>query len=248
MNALISRFACVVLLLAMLVPSFAFAASPFGEAKFPKTKAAIQSPQQDSFVLTSDTVSYDENLGIITASGHVEIVQEPNILMADTVSYNEKTSSVTASGNVSLMQPNGDVAFSDYTELTDGLKDGFVKNIRLLLSDNSRMAALSAKHDEKFTTLEKVVYSPCDLCKSDPRNAPLWQIKAAEAVHDKEEQKIKYYDMTMEFDGVPVFYTPYFAHADPGVKQKDGFFEFFCFDIQRSRCFCAQLLLFGSRA
>jgi len=70
------------------------------------------------------------------------------LLLADTVSYNRRSQIVTASGGVTLMEPSGEVVFGDYFELSDDLRDGFVKNIKVLLTDNSRMAAASGRRTE----------------------------------------------------------------------------------------------------
>ncbi len=51
----------------------------------------------------------------------------------------------------------------------------------------------------------------------------MWQLKAEQVVHDKELQIVEYRDTTMEIDGVPVLWTPYFSHPDPSVKRASGF-------------------------
>src|SRR3546814_4512712 len=78
---------------------------------------------EDTLILLSaDQVTYDEELGIVVASGNVEVSQNDRVLLADTLTYNERTAIVTASGNVSLLEPSGEVLFADYVELTDDLK------------------------------------------------------------------------------------------------------------------------------
>jgi LPS-assembly protein len=67
-----------------------------------------------------------------------------------------------------------------------------------------------------------VVYSSCDLCKSDPTHPPLWQIKAASAVQDTEHKTIEYRDATLQMDGIPVAYTPWLMHPDPSVPRQSG--------------------------
>lgn len=175
-------------------------------------------------LLSADRVSYDEELGIVVASGHVEISQEDRVLRADTVTYNQRTDTVTASGNVSLAEPTGEVLFGNFFELTGGLKDGVAQDFRLLLTDKSRFAAAGARRSGgTITDMAKGVYSPCELCKDDPERAPLWQIKAARIVHDESEHEVYYQDAALEMYGVPVAYTPYFSHPDPTVKRKSGF-------------------------
>jgi LPS-assembly protein len=175
-------------------------------------------------VLTADEITYDNELGVAVARGNVEVVQGERTLMADAVTYNQRTNTVSASGNVSLIEPTGEVMFADYMELTDAMKDGVIRDIRILLTDNSRLAANGARRTGgNRTEMAKGVFSACKPCEEDPARAPLWQLKARRVVHDQQEQVIRYNDARMEMFGVPVAYTPYFQHPDPTVKRQSGF-------------------------
>lgn len=175
-------------------------------------------------LLNADTVTFDEELGLVTASGNVELSQGARSVRADTITYNQKTKVVTASGNVRLVEPSGDIVFSNYAELTDDLKNLFVENIRVLMTDNSRMAGTEGERREgRLIRINRAVYSPCELCKTDPTRAPVWQIRAARVVQDNEEHEVRYRDAVMEMFGVPFFYTPYLSHPDPTVERKSGF-------------------------
>lgn len=174
-------------------------------------------------LLVADEVVYDESLGIVTARGNVELSQGPRLLMADTVSYNRKSDTVIASGNVSLLEPSGEVLFSDYAELNDELKTGTIRNFRALLTDGSRLAAAQAtRTTDQRKTMDRAVFSPCNLCEDDPTEPPLWQIKAVRVIHDEAAKDIIYNDATLEFFGVPVAYTPYLRHPDPTVDRRSG--------------------------
>ncbi len=169
-------------------------------------------------------MQFDQDLGLIVAKGHVEISQDDEILLADTVSYNQHTDTATASGHVSLMDAGGNVTFADYAELRDNFKSGFIRDIRMLLTDRSRLAGNTARriNGTRFE-IRRAVYSPCDLCKDDPTRAPAWQIRAERIVDDKEQKVIEYYDAEMEIDGVPILWMPYFSSPDPSVKRQSGF-------------------------
>jgi len=184
-----------------------------------------QLPSRDQpLVFAADEVTYDKNLEIITLRGRVEIFQNERILTADTVSYNRKTEVMSASGHVTLMEPTGEVAFADYFEITGDLKNGVARDIRLLMSDNSRFAANGGTlRNGDRTLLTKAVFSPCNLCKDNPERAPLWQLKADKVLHDRASKNVYYEDVTLEMWGIPVAYTPYFSHADPSVKRRTGF-------------------------
>ncbi|HTW53250.1 MAG TPA: LPS assembly protein LptD [Stellaceae bacterium] len=172
----------------------------------------------------ADEVQYDDQQGLTIAKGHVEIAQGQQILLADVVTYNQHTDTVTASGHVSVMTPDGTVIFSNYMELRNGMNDLFANNVRMLMSDRSRLAANAARRTNGMRTeMRRAVYSPCDLCKTDPTAPPAWQLKAREMTDDKDLQRLEFRDATMEIDGFPVFYTPYMSAPDPSVKRADGF-------------------------
>ncbi|MGH7088811.1 MAG: LPS-assembly protein LptD [Stellaceae bacterium] len=179
---------------------------------------------EEPVLVRADELQYDQERCLTIAKGHVELDQGAQILLADAVTYNQKTDTVTASGHVVLLQPTGDVLFADFVELSDDMRNGFIKDIRVLLSDNSRLAGNTARREAGIRTeIRRAVYSPCELCKADPTRPPVWQIKAEEVVHDKELQLVEYHDATMEIDGIPIFYAPYFSHPDPSVKRASGF-------------------------
>jgi LPS-assembly protein len=184
-------------------------------------------PPQDRnapVVFRADEIEYDDQLALTIARGHVEISQSGQVLLADTVSYNQRTDTITASGNVSLSQPTGEIVFADFIELRDSMNDAFAKNVRMLLNDRSRLAANTARRTNgNRTELKRGVYSPCDLCREDPSAPPIWQLKAREIDHDKEQQLVEFRDSVMEIDGWPVFYTPYLSMPDPSVKRASGF-------------------------
>lgn len=175
-------------------------------------------------LVTADEVTYDEQLGVVTARGSVEISQGDRVLRADVVSFNRLTSVVSATGNISIIEPTGDVLFADYVELGDQLREGTIQNFRALLADQSRLAGVSARRSGGNTTIaRRAVYSPCALCKDEPTRAPLWQIKAGRVTHDQQAQQIRYNDARMEIGGVPIAYTPYLSHPDGTVKRQSGF-------------------------
>ncbi|MBI3513784.1 MAG: LPS-assembly protein LptD [Proteobacteria bacterium] len=175
------------------------------------------------FLLRADEVTYDQDMDIATATGNVEISQGERVLLADTVSYNRRNQLVTASGNVTLMEPSGEVVFGDYVEVDDDLKDGFINNIKVLLTDNARIAAVAGQRTEgSRKEFVRGVFSPCNLCADDPTRAPLWQMKGVRMTHDEVDREIAFEDATLELFGVPVFYWPYFSTPDPTVKRRSG--------------------------
>lgn len=174
-------------------------------------------------LMGAERVEYDREQGLVIATGHVEISQDERILLADSVTFNQKTNVVTASGNVSLLEPSGEVIFADYVELHDDMKSGFIRNVRVLFPDESRLAASDARRIAGIKSeMRRAVFSPCKPCEEKPERAPLWQVKAYKVVHDEKSRDIEYYDAFLEMFGVPVAYTPYLSHPDPTVERRRG--------------------------
>jgi LPS-assembly protein len=198
---------------------------PAGPAVAVDSSALQQKTDKNApITFQADAVEYDDKLALTIARGHVEISQSGQVLLADQVTYNQKTDTVTAAGHVSLLLPTGEVVFSDFMELRNSMNDAFADNVRMLLSDRSRLAANAARRvNGNRLELRRGVYSPCDLCPQDPTAPPAWQIRAREISDDKELKLIEFRDMVMEIDGVPVFYTPYLSEPEPSVKRASGF-------------------------
>lgn len=172
---------------------------------------------------TADQVEYDRDRGIVTAIGHVEAWQNDHVVRADKMTFDRNTNVAAASGNVVLLEPDGQVLFSDYVELSEGMRNGVLRGMRALLAENGRLAANGARRfGGKLNELSKVVYSTCNLCEQDPTRPPLWQIRALDAVQDLEHKRIEYQDATLQMAGLPVAYFPYLSHPDPSVKRATG--------------------------
>ena len=177
-------------------------------------------PPEPQTLILADEMTYDENTQIITATGNVEIERDGRILLADEVTYNQDTDIATAQGNVTLVDDNGSVMFFEQAEMTGDLKQGFAREVQVLLADKSRMAArLIRRRDGNVNVLHRMIYTACDSnCDGDP----VWQIKARRVIHDQDDQMMTYKDAWVELLGVPVFYTPYLAHPDPSADRRSG--------------------------
>lgn len=208
-----------------LAVAFGLCAVGLADAASARAQSTLQGPNSSAPILfKADEVTNDQDLALVVARGNVEFSQGERVLRADVVSYNRQNNVVTATGNVSLMEPTGDVVFADYIELSQDLRDGVIQNLRMVLADQSRLAAVSGRRsDGNITVARRVTYSPCELCAEDPTKPPVWQIKAARVTHDAQARQVTYNDAWMEMWGVPVAYTPYLSHPDGTVQRASGF-------------------------
>lgn len=170
---------------------------------------------------SADEVENNQELGLITALGNVEIIRNNITVKADKVIYNQKEDTITAIENVVILDDTGNVVFSDYAELTDRMTKGEMENIKIIMADKTRVAAHKFRRGDKDKKIMNyAVYTPCDVCKD---SNPLWQIKARKVEHNAEDKDIHYQNATIEVKGMPVFYTPFLSHPDPSVKRRSGF-------------------------
>tara|TARA_B100001989_G_C24545495_1_gene470458 strand:+ start:957 stop:3173 length:2217 start_codon:yes stop_codon:yes gene_type:complete len=172
----------------------------------------------------ADTLNHDEVNQIITATGDVVLLQAGRTVKADKITYHLEKDTVYAEGHVEFTDHNGDVHKANKIEFNNALKDGFVQGLQSYLSDGSRFKSKTGKYKGGVkTVMSNATYTPCDPCKKYPEKAPVWQIRASDVIHDKEEKRVSYKHARFEVYGVPVAYMPYFAHPDGSVERKSGF-------------------------
>ena len=121
----------------------------------------------DEVDFAADTLAYETEADIVTATGDVRMVRGMERVRADKIVWNRKTGQVRAEGNVSAVSANGDTVYGDVAILTDTLKDGVVENLLLVLADGGRLAARTSKQVNGVTTLNDAAYSPCPVVDSD---------------------------------------------------------------------------------
>jgi LPS-assembly protein len=171
----------------------------------------------------ADAVEYNRDETLVRLEGHVEIWQGDRILRADQVTYDRNTDVMAATGHVVLVEPDGQVLFAQYAELTSDMKNGVLRDLRALLPQNGRLAATGARRtNATINEMSKAIYTTCNVCAKNPSAPPLWDIRARSAVQDLEHKEIEYKDALVDFEGWPVAWFPFLAHPDPSVKRASG--------------------------
>ena len=176
--------------------------------------AASAPAQQDIIQFTADTVTYDSNADVVTASGEVRMNRDGNYLAADQVTWDRKTGNVVAKGNVVLLTPEGDRLVGDTVQLTDTLRDGTVSNLMIVLENGARVAATRGTRTGNVTTLENAIYSPCPVTTdSGCPKRPSWAITAAKVIDDPSTGRVRFIGGRLQLFGITLPLLPIFNVA-----------------------------------
>lgn len=193
---------------------------------------AIAAADPDARMLVeADELVYDNVAQTVSAVGNVEINYDGRTLQADRVVYDQRSGRVRAEGNARLLDPDGAVVTGSVIELTDDFRTGFIDSLRVeqevLTGSRPATGRFTAPRAERIegdiTVFQRGTYTTCEPCAENPLRPPLWQVKAARIIHDREEQTIYYENASLEFLGVPIANVPYFWSPDPTVRRKTGF-------------------------
>lgn len=210
--------ALAAVLTAFSVPTAGFAAVDGAAIKMPSSIAP-----GERMLVESDQLVYDYDNNAVSAVGNVKIYYSGYTLEAEKVTYNKTSGRLIASGHVKLVDPSGAAIYSDYIDITDDFRDGFVQSLRVDSADHTHFGAASAERGDDKTTFTDGSYTACEPCRNNPDKPPLWDVKATKIVVDHKEHMIYFTNAKLEFMGLPMAWVPYFAVADPSVKRKSGF-------------------------
>jgi len=174
-------------------------------------------------LLAADEMIYNNDTGVVVASGGVQIDYGNYKLVADRVEYDQNTGRMQAFGSVEMVEPTGNRIYADNLDVTDDFADGFLNALRIETPDNTRIAAESAERGDGQTTFNNGVYTACETCEKNPERAPFWQVKARRVVQNGETKTIRLEHATFELLGMPIAYLPFLELPDHDKKRKTGF-------------------------
>jgi LPS-assembly protein len=176
---------------------------------------------EDKATLIADSIFLTGN-DLLTAEGAVEAYYQGARVKAARIVYDGSTDRMTITGPITLTDQGGTVILAESADLSRDLQDGILKSARMVLDEQLQLAALEVSRiSGRYTRLDKVVASSCQVCPSNP--TPLWEIRARRVVHDQQERQIYFDHAQFRVAGVPVFYLPRLRMPDPTLTRATGF-------------------------
>jgi LPS-assembly protein len=216
-----SKFCWTALPLLLALPGAALAqdASPAPLAT-PDPPAAQPEDSQQTIDFAADSLAYENDNEVVTATGQVRLARDGNYLAADRVTWNRKTGKVQAAGNVVVVDPQGNKLVGDKVDLTDSLKDGTIDNLLVVLDTGGRIAASRGERRDGATVLDNAIYTGCPVT-SDCGKAkkPGWTITAARITRSADGKNIKFTGGRINILGVSLPLLPVFAVRTGGGGQ-----------------------------
>ncbi len=185
-------------------------------------KAEVKVERDQAPVLEADHLEFDENQDSIVARGQVKLQTQARELEGDHLFWQRGKDLLQANGNVTLTGDDGTQFKASQLIFNNTLDQGNLQDADVLLTNNARLTAKTAKTSAQRMLLQSVTYTACPACE-DPSDAPLWRIRTSRIDYDRVAQNIVHHHARLEVLGLPVFYTPYMAHAGPEIDRRSGF-------------------------
>ena len=185
--------------------------------------AMAQSISNNRVYLDADELIQNREHGLYIARGNVRVQTGDRVLFAEELTYNPAINRVVASGGVQIFDGAEPAQFAHEVELSDDLREGVAHGFTTLLENNGRAAAGAAlRRADGSVELSNAYYTACELCE-DGEGEPTWRLRASQVVRDTQNKVIYYRNVRLEILGLPILYSPVFAHADPSAARRSGF-------------------------
>lgn len=183
--------------------------------------------QGDAATLLTNNLSLDGERRV-TASGGLVIWYRGARLIAQDMTYDGQSGAVTLRGPIHLTEPgeagtaDETIVIADSAQLDPNMKDGILRGARLILAREMQLAAQEVRRSDegRFTVLDRVVASSCQICASDP--TPLWEIRSRRVTHDAVTRQLHFDRPQFRAFGVPLAALPGMTAPDPTVERMTG--------------------------
>ena len=181
--------------------------------------------QKDEMYMEADEVIREDDAGLTTANGNIEVRYNGRTLRANRLIYNDQTGVIRAYGNIVIINSDGTFEYAEEIVLDEDMRAGVALGFSARLQENVKIAAASAaKRNENVEELSKAIYTPCEICAQDgSAKTPTWSIAAERVIRDKKRRVVYYRNARFKLFGVSVVYLPLFWHADPAAERSSGF-------------------------
>ncbi len=171
--------------------------------------------------LIADRVTFDQQSGLLVATGNVEVLYQGRVLTAAAITYDQNAKVIHATGPIQLTDPERGVVLAGDAALSPDMKDGLIESAQLLIAGQLQLAAAEVRRTGgRYTTLYRSIASSCTICPGGGK--PTWALRASRVIQDEQALRIYFEDATLEVYGLPVAYLPRLSIPDPSQRRASG--------------------------
>jgi len=198
-----------------------------------QASAQDQSPEDEPVRVKGDTLTYEEQNNVVSATGNVVVTKGQTTLSADTISVNRNTNTLTARGNVDLTDSRGQVE-AEALQIEMENETGSITNGTVTLPRNQYILTgktLQKSYGQTYH-IEDGQFTTCD-CDKNFKKAD-WSI-GGQTIDVTLRGTGAVRHGVFRVRGIPVFYIPYgivpvnnerqtgFLFPNYGFSSKRGF-------------------------
>ena len=196
----------------------------------------VVAKNQEGKQISSDKIIYNKKTQQLSTFGNSKFTDEKGgTLFAESFEYNLEKKIISAEKKVKFIDKEKNTYYFSKLNADDKFDEiiGFDINADLnkqnLKSGDKfnefiepRFSGKSASIKNNITIVKDARFTTCKKT-NETDGCAYWNLNAGELIHDKEQKKITYKNVSLDLNNVPVLYLPYFAHPDPTVKRESGF-------------------------
>ncbi len=185
---------------------------------------SINPQNANEILMYADEIFYDKNENLI-GKGKAKILYENQIINSDLIIYNKITKKIIIPKNFKYKDNKNNLFFGTEGSFDTDFKKGFIRDVKILLNDGSRIVGNQFQRDDNIDIISKGVYSPCSSrIKISNFICPIWQLEGEKILHDNQKLLLYQKHSKMRVLNLPVFYIPYIVTPSPlRKKRKSGF-------------------------
>ena len=177
----------------------------------------------NNFNLIADRIIVSEENSEVIAEGNVKIYSDNKILNAKKIIFNNSSELVKVFGPIEIIDEENLKIIADYSLVSKDLDRIISEGVKALFKNYFKITTEKIQYNSNgITEFQNSMGTSCKICSTNS-SPPLWNIKSALIIHDKDNKTLTFEDAVLEIGGIPVFYTPYLRTPEPGVKRASGF-------------------------
>ena len=186
--------------------------------------------------ITSDKIIYNKSKQQLSTFGKSTLTDgKIGTLSAERFEYNLDKQSIIADGKVKFVDKDKNTYYFSKLNSDDKFNEIVGTDINAELNKDllksgdkfnefiePRFSGKSATLKNNITIVQDAQFTTCKRT-NEAEGCAYWNLKAGQLIHDKEQKKLTYKNVSLDLNSIPVIYVPYFSHPDPTVKRREGF-------------------------